>query len=41
MLADGHSHAVIRDRLGCNRDYITRWKSRFLEGRLDALYPRH
>jgi len=41
MLAEGYSHAVIRDRLGCNRDYITRWKTRFLEGRLDAIYPRH
>lgn len=41
MLADGCSHAVIRERLGCNRDYITRWKSRFLEGGLGALYPRH
>lgn len=41
MLADGHSHAAIRERLGCNRDYITRWKTRFVEGRLDSLYPRH
>ena len=41
MLADGCSHAVIRDRLGCNRDYIARWRRRFVEQRLEGIYPRH
>jgi transposase len=41
MLAEGCSNAAIRERLGCNRDYVARWKGRFLEGGLAALYPRH
>ena len=41
MLADGQSFSVIRETLGCNRSYITRWKNRFLEDGLSGLYSRH
>ncbi len=41
MLADHVPQVVIRERLGCNRDYVSRWRRRFHEGRLAALYPRH
>ena len=41
MLADGQSFSVIREALGCNRSYITRWKNRFLEDGLSGLYSRH
>ena len=36
MLADGQSFSVIRETLGCNRSYITRWKNRFLEDGLSG-----
>ena len=41
MLANGQSFSVIREALGCNRSYITRWKIRFLEDGLSGLYSRH
>jgi transposase len=41
MLAEGCSFSRIRETLGCNRSYITRWKSRFLEDGLAGLYSRH
>src|SRR5437879_1873297 len=41
MLADGYSWSAIRQRLGCTRTFIARWRQRFLEDRLEGLYPRH
>lgn len=41
MLADGEPFTAIQAVLHCNRSYITRWKQRFQEGRLSALYSRH
>lgn len=41
MLADGDSYLEIRSALKCNPNYISRWKSRFEEGRLAGLFSRH
>ena len=41
MLADGETFDVIQEKLDCSRTYITRWKSRFLQGGLASLYGRH
>ena len=41
MLADGQSFSTIRKTLGCNRSYISCWKSRFLEHGLAGLHSRH
>lgn len=41
LLADGHTWAQIRDRLGCSDSYIARWSKRFTAERLAGLYPRH
>src|SRR5499426_2962552 len=41
MLAQGDSYSQIRQTLGCNRSYISRWKQRFVEQRLAGLYARH
>ena len=41
MLAAGKSYAVIRQALGCNANYISRWKGRFVAERLAGLYARH
>src|SRR4029453_5512034 len=40
-LAGGDSYSQIRQTLGCNRSYISRWKQRFIEQRLAGLYARH
>ena len=37
----GDSYTKISESLECNRSYISRWKLRFLEGRLAGLYARH
>lgn len=37
----GESYSEIASALGCNRSYVSRWKQRFLEGRLAGLYARH
>lgn len=41
MLAQGQSYAEIRKVLGCNGNYISRWKQRFVAARLSGLYARH
>lgn len=41
MLADGLKYLEIQQRLGCSDAYIRRWKQRFLDARLEGLFPRH
>ena len=41
MLADGSKYTTIQERLGCTAVFISTWKARFLEGRLEGLYGRH
>ena len=41
MLAKGESYLTIRRALGCNANYISCWKARFLAERLSGLYARH
>ena len=41
MLADGASYSAIEQALPCYRDYINRWRRRFLATRLDGLQSRH
>ena len=40
-LAAGESYSVLQLRLGCARQYVARWKGRFLAERLAGLYSRH
>jgi transposase len=39
-LAAGESYSALQSRLGCGRQYVARWKSRFLAERLAGLYSR-
>src|SRR5260370_19787177 len=41
LLAQGRSYLAIRQVLGCNPNYISRWKSRFEAERLAGLYSHH
>jgi transposase len=41
MLADGASYTTIERALPCYRDYINRWRRRFLTDRLDGLQSKH
>jgi len=41
MLADGASYSAIERALPCYRDYINRWRRRFLAKRLAGLQSRH
>src|SRR5579863_10318207 len=41
LLAQGKSYLAIRDVLGCNPNYISRWKGRFEAERLAGLYSHH
>lgn len=41
LLADGLTFQAIQAKLGCSAVYISRWKKRFLEQRLEGLYGRH
>src|SRR5215217_3922740 len=41
MLADGHSDSAIEAMVPCYRDYINRWRKRFLADRLEGLRPRY
>lgn len=41
MLADGYSYSTIETALPCYRDYINRWRRRFLATRLAGLASRH
>ena len=40
-MAQGKSYLTIRRLLGCNANYISRWKGRFAAERLAGLYSRH
>ena len=41
MLADGASYSMIEATVPCYRDYINRWRRRFLATRLAGLQSRH
>jgi transposase len=41
MLANGDSYTTIEATVPCYRDYINRWRRRFLADRLDGLRPRY
>src|SRR5918999_5174527 len=41
MLADGASYSAIEGAIPCYRDYINRWRRRFLAERLDGLRARY
>jgi len=41
MLADGTSYSTIEATLWCYRDYINRWRRRFVTRRLDGLRSGH
>src|SRR4030088_958630 len=41
LLAQGKSYLAIREVLGCNPNYISRWKGRFEAERLAGLYSHH
>src|SRR4029077_8612507 len=41
MLANGDSYSAIEATVPCYRDYINRWRRRFLADRLDGLQPRY
>ena len=41
MLADGESYSTIEATVPCYRDYINRWRRRFLAERLEGLRPRY
>lgn len=41
MLAERVPYTAIQTRLGCTPHFINQWRKRFLEARLDGLYPRH
>ena len=41
LLAQGKSYLTIRQVLGCNPNYITRWKGRFKAERLAGLYSHY
>src|ERR1700730_8580953 len=41
MLADGESYSTIEAAIPCYRDYINRWRRRFLPDRVEGLRPRY
>src|ERR1700680_2011043 len=41
LLVQGKSYLTIRQQLGCNPNYISRWKGRFEAERLAGLYSRY
>ena len=41
MLAAGESYSTIEAAVPCYRDYINRWRRRFLADRLEGLRPRY
>src|SRR5213080_2854522 len=41
MLANGDSYSTIEATVPCFRDYINRWRRRFLADRVDGLQPRY
>jgi transposase len=41
MLDEGRTYVEVEQALGCSSPYITRWKRRFLEGRMRGLASRY
>src|SRR5512136_2007751 len=41
MLAEGRTYAEVEQALGCSSPYVTRWKRRFLESRMQGLLSRY
>src|ERR1700680_2811498 len=41
MLADGESYSTIEATVPCYRDYINRWRRRFLADRVEGLRARY
>jgi transposase len=41
LIADGERYGAIGEKLGCDTNFIARWKKRFLIERLAGLYSRH
>src|SRR2546423_15178227 len=41
MLAEGESYSTIETAIPCYRDYINRWRRRFLASRLEGLRARY
>src|SRR3981081_2664419 len=41
MLANGEPYSAIEATVPCYRDYINRWRRRFLADRVDGLQPRY
>src|SRR6202451_3343438 len=41
LLAEGKASSAIRQALGCNPNYISRWKGRFEAERLAGLYSHY
>src|SRR6202011_4583312 len=41
LLAQGKSYLAIRQVLGCNPNYVSRWKGRFEAERLAGLYSHY
>lgn len=41
LVADGERYGAIREKLGCDTNFISRWTQRFLAERLGGLYSRH
>src|SRR6187402_3330739 len=39
MLAEGESYSTIEATVPCYRDYINRWRRRFVADRLEGLHP--
>lgn len=41
LIADGERHGVMREKLDCDTNFISRWKRRFWAEGLAGLYSRH
>ena len=41
LLDAGRSYSEIQERLSCGATYVSRWKQRFLSGRVGGLFSRH
>src|SRR5215468_2138735 len=41
LLDSGRSYAEIQEILSCGATYVSRWKQRFLSGRISGLFSRH
>src|SRR6516162_2866024 len=41
LLDSGRSYAEIQEIISCGATYVSRWKQRFLSGRISGLFSRH